>query len=175
MTEKNPMGGKSHRLAGWVYSLNVEKAFTFPAYNFRKFTSPYGVQTVPIIKYSCFVQLPDIPEALDQCAVFDEYQLLNQQDEQLVGKWMMERTPFLYLKVRPIVINVGQATFDNRKNKLHIVLDDPAAHGVVAGLLALRALLKNRGQCNSNQFVEFSIVERIPEELLRDFSFAQNI
>lgn len=175
MTEKHPKGGQSHRLAGWLNSLNVEKAFMFPAYNFRKFTSPYGFQTLPITKYSCFVQISDIPEALDQCAVFEEYQLLNQQNEQLVRKWMLERTPYLYLKVRPIVLNVGRASFDNRKNKLHIVLDDPEGHGVVAGLLALRALLKNRGQCNNNQYVEFSIMEGIPVELLREFSFAQNI
>ncbi len=154
---------------------NIARAFLLPVSNFRKFTSPYGIENIPITKYSCYVKLSDIPEALAQCTIYEEYQLLSRQTESQVKEWMRGHDPYLYLKVRPIILSVGQATFDNRKNKLHIKLDDTERHGVIAGLLALRAIMYYRGQYDINQYVELNIIEDMPPDLLSDYAFAQNL
>ena len=142
---------------------------TFPVTSFKKMV--LGLPDEPL-RYFCSAEIHDIPVVLSKFFLHKEEDISAQRLESILVE-MQKNPKVFHFTMRPITLCLTKVTFDTRKQKVTLLLDEQAEDGVYLNESLLRAIYAYRDDSNYNHeiYVEFEFISNLSsdqrEELIR--------
>lgn len=143
--------------------------FKIPAVQFRRLEDPLGQKNKR--KYLSYVHINDVPENIPMATNPREQKLTTGVAKQ-IQESLLNNDGTFHLKNRGIVISADKVTYNNKKNIMDIILNDPYEHGNIDGGHTYKILLNNKDR-DLDQWVQFEIMVGV-EDIIEPLAAARN-
>lgn len=147
------MGKVIHPVKGFKKSVGL-KEFIISVKEFKSMKPIMNDESIN--RYYCYTSIFDVPLELRECVIEEDAEDIP--DEDYIAMLLQQKRDEFHLLAPGIVINAKEVTFDNRKNKVNIILEDEGRHGVIRGANTLRAIFYNRSQFDANIYIELELI-----------------
>lgn len=135
--------------------------FIIPVKSVRTLKNPTSDQRIKAQLTYCTIEIHTIP------AQFRDFILDPQSNQRLCAttrETLLNSPQQFHLYSRPITIYTEKATYDNRKGKLFLELDNRKGQGIVLGSDILEVILELRDSMTEEVYVEFEFVTGLSSE-----------
>ena len=143
--------------------------FKIPAAQFKRMDDPLGRSEKR--KYTCYVHVDDVPEGIPM-ATNPREQKLNSSVAKKIEESLVSNDGNFHLKNRGLVISASKIIFDNKKDIMTLVIDDPYEHGDIDGGHTYKIALQNKEK-GLDQYIPFEIMVGV-EDIIEDLAEARN-
>lgn len=143
--------------------------FKIPAIQFKKLEDPFGRSNKR--KYVCYVHINDVPEDIPMATNPREQRLTTSVAKQIDTSLASNDGDF-HIKNRGIVISAAKVIYNNKKEEMELILDDPYEHGNLDGGHTYKIILQHKNT-GLDQYVQFEIMVGV-EEIIEPLAAARN-
>lgn len=142
---------------------NLKTRLVFPVKSFKKFENPYNSKENPA-KYQFFVNAMDVPKELDLWLdVNPREQKLNTDVSRDIRNSLLSEDKTFHLLNRGILISAEEITYNNKTNKVELVLSDNQNHGIIDGGHTFKIIIleQDKETIKSEKYVSLEVITQV--------------